>query len=266
MLSGQTTEGRDNPAWHRYHISRQVIPSFGISAFMPCPGVMRWTAVSDWLTQRTCEEFGLCQDIQVIPNFVDLTRFTPKGRSGYPGEEEEFILMHASNFRPVKRVTDVCRIFYEVQKKLPARLKLVGNGPELGVAREMCAELGICRKVDFLGSVQDIETVMRQAHLFLLMSQYESFGLSALEAMACGTPVAASLAGGLPEVIEDGVSGLLGPVGDTDSAARRILNLLMHREKWESMSREAAQRAALFSVNDIITQYEDLYRKLMQKP
>lgn len=221
------------------------------------------TAVSEWLSDQTCTEFGLCQNIHVIPNFVDTSRFNAVGRVPYPEEGDEFILMHASNFRPVKRVVDICRIFFEVQKRVPARLKLVGEGPELGVAREMCAELGICRKVDFLGSTHEIASVMRQSHLFLLMSQYESFGLSALEAMACGTPAAASLAGGLPEVIEDGVSGLLCPVGDTVMMARRIINLLMHRKKWEAMSRETEKRARHFDMESIITQYESVYRDVL---
>ncbi len=221
------------------------------------------TAVSDWLSRQTCNEFGICRDIHVIPNFVDPLRFNPTGRAGFPAQDGEFILMHASNFRPVKRVIDICRIFFEVQKKIPARLKLVGAGPDLAIAREMCAELGICSKVDFLGSVQDIEVVMRSAHLFLLMSQYESFGLSALEAMACGTPVAASLAGGLPEVIEDGVSGMLSPVGETAVIARRIINLLTHQKKWEIMSRKSVERALTFAEETIVSRYEELYRNLL---
>lgn len=221
------------------------------------------TAVSEWLSQKTCEEFGLCQDIRVIPNFVDRARFSAEGRATYPGDGEEFILLHASNFRPVKRVVDICRIFYQVQKHIPARLRLVGQGPDIGVAREMCAELGICRKVDFVGSTHEIASIMRQGHLFLLMSQYESFGLSALEAMACGVPAAASDAGGLPEVIENGVSGLLGPVGATDAMAERIVELLTDRNRWEAMSREAEKRAAVFDMDSIVARYESVYRQVL---
>jgi L-malate glycosyltransferase len=224
------------------------------------------TAVSDWLSQRTCEEFGICTNtIHTIANFVDFTRFNPEGRAAYPDTGEEFILMHAGNFRPVKRVVDICRIFYEVQKQIPARLKLLGKGPELGVAREMCAEMNICHKVDFCGSVPNIEMEMKKAHFFLLMSQYESFGLSALEAMACGVPVTASNAGGLPEVIEDGISGILTPVGHTELAAKRILEIAGNKNRWKQMSVDTAKRAKVFDMDAIVTQYEDLYRQVLQK-
>ncbi len=222
------------------------------------------TSVSDWLSQRTFEEFGISSNIQTIHNFVDFNRFNPNERAPYPNNGEEFILMHAGNFRPVKRVMDICRIFYEVQKHIPARLKLVGKGPELGVAREMCAEMNICHKVDFCGSVPNIEMEMKKAHFFLLMSQYESFGLSALEAMACGVPVTASKAGGLPEVIEDGVSGILTPVGHTDLAAKRLLEIATNKCRWEQMSSDTAKRARLFDMNTIVTQYEDLYRRVLK--
>ncbi|HPQ39605.1 MAG TPA: glycosyltransferase, partial [bacterium] len=220
------------------------------------------TAVSDWLKRRTFEEFTIRKEIETIPNFVDLDRFHPGGRAGYPEPGEPFILMHASNFRPVKRVMDICRIFYHVQRQVPARLVLLGKGPELGLVRELCAELGMCHRVDIVGSRPDIENAMKQSHLFLLMSQYESFGLSALEALACGVPVAASRAGGLPEVIEDGVSGMLEPVGDVESMARRIVGLLTDRSAWEAMSRSAAERSRIFSLREIVGRYEVLYERL----
>ncbi|MBN1296691.1 N-acetyl-alpha-D-glucosaminyl L-malate synthase BshA [bacterium] len=221
------------------------------------------TAVSDWLSQRTFEEFTIRQEIVTIPNFVDHARFNSVGRSGFPGGSGEFILMHASNFRPVKRVMDIIRIFYHVQKKVPARLKLVGNGPELGLIREMCAELGICSKVDMMGSLAAIEDEMKSAHVFLLMSQYESFGLSALEAMACGTPVAASRSGGLSEVIEDGVSGLLEPVGDIGRMVRRIVSLLGDEQKWTEMSMRAEERSRMFDIGSVIDRYETLYQTVL---
>lgn len=223
------------------------------------------TSVSDWLARRTHEEFDIRQSITTIPNFVDLSRFNPTDRAGYPAEGDEFILMHASNFRPVKRVTDICRIFYHVQKQVPARLKLVGKGPELGLAREMCAELGICSKIDIVGSMPDIERIMKQAHIFMLMSQYESFGLSALEALACGVPVAASLAGGLPEVIEDGVSGMLEPVGDVKAMADRIVTVLNDQTTWETMSQAAFQRAAKFGTETMVDQYLAVYESLVER-
>jgi L-malate glycosyltransferase len=221
------------------------------------------TSVSRWLTRKTCEEFGICRNVHVISNFIDVSRFHPSGRSGYPSAGKEFIFMHAGNFRPVKRVADICRIFYDIQTHVPARLNLVGKGPEIGDARELCAELGISKQVDFPGSLSDIENEMRKTHFFLLMSQYESFGLSALEAMGCGVPVAASHAGGLPEVIEDGVSGILAPVGDTHGAAQRILEVVTDRSRWEAMSRAAALRARHFDRDAIVSQYETVYRDIL---
>lgn len=221
------------------------------------------TSVSQWLNRQTCEEFGICRNVHVIPNFIDSTRFHPSGHTGYPSAGKDFIFMHAGNFRPVKRVPDICRLFYDIQKQVPARLKLVGKGPELGGARELCAELGISKHVDFPGSLPDIETDMRKAHFFLLMSQYESFGLSALEAMGCGVPVAASHAGGLPEVIEDGISGVLAPVGDTHGAAQRILEVVTDRSRWEEMSKAAALRALHFDRDTVVSLYEAVYHDVM---
>ncbi|MCD4654862.1 N-acetyl-alpha-D-glucosaminyl L-malate synthase BshA [bacterium] len=221
------------------------------------------TSVSDWLSRRTCEEFTIEQPIHTIPNFVDLKRFNPVGRAAYPGDGEKFVLIHTSNFRPVKRVMDICRIFYQVQKELPARLKFVGKGPELGLAMELCSELGICSKVEIVGSMPDIETAMKQAHVFLLMSQYESFGLSALEALACGVPVAAARAGGLPEVFTNGVSGMMEPVGDIKGMAKRIIFLLSDRERWETMSQAAVKRSWLFSTDVVVNQYLGIYESLL---
>lgn len=220
------------------------------------------TSVSDWLAQRTREEFTIRNEITTIPNFVDHERFNAENRAEYPEPGAPFILMHASNFRPVKRVTDICRIFYHVHKQIPARLMLLGKGPELGLVRELCSELNMCGSVDIVGSRPDIENAMKQSHLFLLMSQYESFGLSALEALACGVPVAASRAGGLPEVIEDGVSGMLEPVGDVHAMADRIVALLTDRPAWEAMSRAAAKRSRHFENTKMIKQYETLYEGL----
>ena len=224
------------------------------------------TVVSEWGKQRTRDSFKLKRDPVVIHNFVDTSKFTPKGRIGYPGKGESFVLVHASNFRPVKRVADIIRVFFEVQKELPARLKLVGKGPELGIARELCAELGICDKVEFCGSVFDIARVFRNSHLFLLLSDYESFGLSALEAMACGAPAAASRAGGLPEVIQDNGSGLLNPVGANYEAAQRIIRLLRQPDKWRAMSQQAAQAAReRFSIAQVIPRYERLYHQVLEE-
>lgn len=222
------------------------------------------TAVSQWLRQETVRAFDLDHDtaVQVIPNFVDTGRFTPIGRVDYPADGE-FQLLHASNFRPVKRVTDIVRVFDLVRRSLPAHLTLVGQGPDMGLARELCAELDLCDHVTFAGSRSDIEVLYRASHLFMLLSDYESFGLSALEAMACGVPVAASKAGGLVEVVRHNETGLLCPVGDASCIARNIVELLGDRDRWQRTSEAAAHHAAnTFATDTVVPAYERLYERL----
>ena len=222
------------------------------------------TAVSRWLRDETQRRFALPEPPQVIHNFFSAERFHPHGRMGYPEHGEEFRFLHASNFRPVKRVSDVIRVFHLVRKELPARLALVGDGPEKGIAEELVAELGLCDFVDFREPAQDVQHLMQSSHLFLLLSEYESFGLSALEAMACGTPVAATCNGGLPEIVADGVTGILCPVGDANRVAARLVDLLADRAKWESMSAAAARRAReTFEAGTIVPQYEALYERTL---
>jgi N-acetyl-alpha-D-glucosaminyl L-malate synthase BshA len=222
------------------------------------------TAVSEWLRDQTMERFTLKQPPQVIYNFVDTERFTPDGRTPYPRSGEEFHLIHASNLRPVKRITDVVRVFNLVQKELPARLTILGEGPEKGLACELAGELNICGKVAFTSTAEDVPAMMRSAHLKLLLSEYESFGLSALEAMASGTPVAASRSGGLPEVIEHKVTGLLCKVGDVEPIAGEVVSLLSEQSRWEEMSLAAAEHVRQhFTVEQIVPQYEALYESLI---
>lgn len=223
------------------------------------------TVVSKWLKEKTLAKFNLQREPVVIPNFIDPSVFNDDDRSEYP-QNEEFIISHASNFRPVKRIFDIIRVFERIQQKLPSRLILCGDGPEVGIARELCAELGIANKVEFSGSVIAIEQVLKKSHLYLLLSDYESFGLSALEAMACGTPVIASNAGGITEVVRDGIDGYLCKVGDIDASSKKAIEILQSREKWCAFSKNAAKFAReKFSLNSIICQYEDLYRKLLEK-
>jgi len=225
------------------------------------------TAVSSWLRDETLRRFelegALRAPIEVIHNFVDPHVFSCGGRVGYPGERDEFHLIHASNLRPVKRISDVIRVFHGVQQEVPARLTVLGEGPEKGLARELAAELGISHKITFTSTARDVPEMMRSAHMKLLLSDYESFGLSALEALASGTPVAASASGGLAEVIEYGRTGVLCPVGDVACATRRILAVLTDRAAWEAMSANAARSAReRFALETIVPQYEALYARL----
>ncbi|MFH1144803.1 MAG: N-acetyl-alpha-D-glucosaminyl L-malate synthase BshA [Candidatus Eisenbacteria bacterium] len=222
------------------------------------------TAVSRWLREQTMQRFALPRPPEVIYNFVDTTRFHPQGRASYPAAGEPFHIVHASNLRPVKRITDVIRVFAEVQKHLPAHLTVLGEGPEKGLAEELAAELGLERKVRFTSTADSMPAAMKSAHLKLLLSDYESFGLAALEAMACGTPVAASASGGLPEVITHGETGLLCPVGDVACISGQVIGLLGDRARWEAMSRSAAAEASRrFRLEAILPHYEELYQRLL---
>jgi N-acetyl-alpha-D-glucosaminyl L-malate synthase BshA len=230
-------------------------------AMLKCHGL---TTVSKWLAERTMETFKLDRAPTVIPNFVDCERFTTTGRAVYP-PNGEFRILHASNFRPVKRVFDVVRVFAKVREKLPgAKLIMVGDGPERGAACELASQLGVCGSVEFAGPQLNIEDTYRNSHLYLLLSDYESFGLSALEAMASGTPVVVSKAGGLVEVVDEGQSGYLRPVGDIDAMAKAAVSILDDRATWEHMSAAAARHAReLFCKDKIIPQYERFYEKVI---
>ena len=219
------------------------------------------TAVSNWLADQTVKAFDLPTPPQVIPNFVDCDRFSAAGRAPYPGADGPFELMHASNFRPVKRVFDVVRVFGELLKRIPARLTMVGDGPERGMAAELASELGIAEHVRFVEPIQKIEDLYRKSHLFLLLSDYESFGLSALEALACGTPVIASRSGGLTEVIDERTTGRLCAVGDVGAIADAAYELLTDEATWRSMSAAASLRAkSRFCREMIVAEYENFYQ------
>jgi N-acetyl-alpha-D-glucosaminyl L-malate synthase BshA len=205
----------------------------------------------------------------VIPNFVDSSRFRPgrdeeaRSRFALPGER---ILLHISNFRPVKRVTDVVRIFAVVRRETPAKLLMVGEGVERFTAQHLARELDIEKEVFFLSRQEDISGLMKVADLFLLPSELESFGLAALEAMSCEVPVIASRVGGLPEVIEDGVSGLLRPVGDVEGMAREALKVLADDALHLRLAQAGRQRVLeCFDAPRIIPQYEALYRELLEE-
>lgn len=217
------------------------------------------TAVSDFLRDETYRAFG-CGDcgITVIPNFVNLEQFRPAERGGAaPGGEK--VLMHISNMRPVKRLLDIVRIFARVQAALPARLVLVGDGPDRDAAEREAQALGVAARVRCVGKIEDVAGALRAADLYLLPSQTESFGLSALEAMATGVPVVGTRVGGLPEVVEHGVSGFLGAVGDVEGLARGAVELLRDRDRWRAASAAARARAARFDIETVVPRYEELY-------
>lgn len=224
----------------------------------------RITAVSDFLHRETLRAFGCAScDIQVIHNFVDpvlydRTRYPPILREQLDGSRR--VLMHVSNFRPVKRVRDVVRIFDGVRRVVPSALVMVGDGPDRVEAEDEARRLGVADDVFFLGKLDAVAPLLAGADLFLLPSQSESFGLSALEALASGVPVVASLAGGLPEVVRDGETGFLRPVGDVQAMAAAAIDLLGDRERWEAMSARAAVDAReRFARDAVVSQYEALY-------
>ncbi|GAA0521212.1 N-acetyl-alpha-D-glucosaminyl L-malate synthase BshA [Deinococcus depolymerans] len=223
------------------------------------------TAVSRYLAQHTREVFGVEREIEVIHNFVDSDRFVrvtdPAVRARF-AHPDEALLVHVSNFRPVKRPEDVVQVFARVASEIPARLLMIGDGPERPRAVELAQQLGVIGRTHFLGSFPDVETVLGISDLFLLPSRQESFGLAALEAMSCEVPVVSSNAGGIPEVVEEGVTGFMADVGDVDTMADAALRILRNRDLYLQMG--AAGRAAAvgrFHPSRIVPQYIRAYER-----
>jgi L-malate glycosyltransferase len=226
------------------------------------------TAVSRYLRDVTVREFAVRRQVHVIPNFVDSELYRPGEASPYARSlcrEEESVLVHVSNFRPVKRIGDVLGVFDRVRRQIPARLLLIGDGPDRSLAERLATEGGFEDRTTFLGNVPSIETILPVGKLFLLPSDAESFGLAALEAMACGLPVIGTAVGGLPEVVEDGKSGFLKAVGDVEGMAEAALSLLRDPVKLEVFSREARRRAVEeFPVATAVGRYRRLYEDTLQ--
>ena len=227
------------------------------------------TSVSESLKQQTYDLFNITKEIHVIPNFIELNNnindpTIPCMRSAI-AQKGERIITHVSNFRKVKRIPDVIKIFAKIQEKIPAKLLMVGDGPEKAAAESLCRKLGILEKVLFLGNSNEVDQILSYTDLFLLPSETESFGLAALEAMAWSVPVISSNSGGLPEVNIDGVSGFLSPVGDIDSMAANALSILEDDEMLAIFKKNALDIAKTFDIKNILPLYEDLYAKMLNK-
>jgi N-acetyl-alpha-D-glucosaminyl L-malate synthase BshA len=226
------------------------------------------TAVSRNLCEETYRTFSIKKPIEVIHNFVDVARFARKPIDAFKkviAPNGERVLLHASNFRKVKRVQDVVLIFNEVLKKIPSKLLFVGDGPERVVAEDLSRRLGICDEIRFVGKQEQMEDILAIADLFLLTSDYESFGLAALEAMAAGVPVVSTNAGGLPEVIAEGVTGFMGNVGDVDTMSEKAIAILRDDETLDTFRRGASAHARQFDITNIVPLYEELYERFLVK-
>ncbi|HUP13655.1 MAG TPA: N-acetyl-alpha-D-glucosaminyl L-malate synthase BshA, partial [Niastella sp.] len=225
------------------------------------------TAVSQNLAEETYRHFKIEKEIKVIQNFVDVKRFRKKPIDAFRrviAPHNEKVVLHASNFRKLKRVTDVVRIFAEINKKVPSKLLFVGDGPERPAAEGLARELGIYDETRFVGRQEQIEEVLAISDLFLLPSDYESFGLAALEAMAAGVPVVSSNAGGLPEVNIEGETGYLADVGDVETMSQRAIELLSDEHKLQKFKTKAAAHARLYDIETIVPRYEALYNRFLQ--
>ncbi|MFN3968352.1 N-acetyl-alpha-D-glucosaminyl L-malate synthase BshA [Flavobacterium sp.] len=221
------------------------------------------TSVSQSLKDDTYNLFNIKKEIHVIPNFIELDKHRNENliscQRSVMAQKEERIVTHISNFRRVKRIPDIIKIFYKIQQKIPAKLMMVGDGPEKARAEQLCNELGIQDKVIFFGNSNEIDQILSFSDLFLLPSETESFGLAALEAMAWSVPVISSNSGGLPEVNFDGISGYLSDVGDVDSMAENALKILANDETLQEFRENALNVAKQFDIKNILPLYENLY-------
>ena len=225
------------------------------------------TAVSEDLKKETLEHFNITKDIEVIPNFIDLAKFKKQKKDHFKKAicpNDEVLIVHTSNFRKVKRIGDVLQVFFNIHREIPAKLLMIGDGPERVGAEQQCRNLGICDDVRFLGKLEAVEEVLSVADLFLMPSEKESFGLAALEAMACEVPVISSNTGGIPELNLHGVTGFLSNVGDVEDMTRNAL-LVLDPRNLPGFKRNALSRAKEFDISNILPHYESYYQRIIDK-
>ncbi len=226
------------------------------------------TAVSEHLRNDTYNFFEIENDIRVIPNFIDLNRFSLKPKDHFKkaiAPSGEKIIVHTSNFRKVKRTADVIKIFAKVVEKIPSKLLMVGDGVERSYCEQLARDLNVCDEVRFLGKQDAIEEILSVSDLFLMPSESESFGLAALEAMACKVPVISSNAGGLPELNVDGETGFLKDVGDVDGMAEKAIYILEDEERLKTFKENALARAKVFDLANILPAYENYYIEVLER-
>ena len=226
------------------------------------------TAVSKNLRDETYKNFKMEKEIEVIYNFVDTRRFNKKPVTPFKqviAPNNEKILSHASNFRKIKRVEDVVHVFAKVNKVIPSKLLLVGDGPERSAIEDLCRKTCAHNDIRFLGRQEEMEEILAISDLFLLPSEYESFGLVALEAMSAGVPVISTNVGGLPEINIVGVTGFLSKVGDVEDMSNNIIKILSDEKAFAKMKKNALAQAMKFDINNIVPQYEALYRKVLEE-
>ena len=222
------------------------------------------TTVSNSLKEDTYKNFKINKDIHVIPNFIDFNRFGKQKKDHFKkviASNNEKLLVHTSNFRKVKRVDDVIKIFYEVNKVVPSKLLLIGDGPERANVEKSCREFDLCDDVHFLGKQDSVEEILSVCDLFLMTSEFESFGLSALEAMACEVPVVSTNTGGLPELNTHGFSGYLHDVGDISSMSESAIKILKDEETLLTFKKNALKRAHDFELSKIVKEYVKIYEQ-----
>jgi N-acetyl-alpha-D-glucosaminyl L-malate synthase BshA len=226
------------------------------------------TAVSDSLRKDTIANFKISKPIEVIPNFIDLSRFSKKPKDHFKkaiAPLDERLLVHTSNFRKVKRVQDVVEVFRKVKAVIPAKLLLIGDGPERAGIEMMCRKLNLCEDIRFLGKQEAIEEILSVCDLFIMPSESESFGLAALEAMACQVPVISTNTGGLPELNIHGVTGFMSNVGYTDDMANNALKILKDNAVLQQFKQNALKRASEFDIHKILPRYEKYYHRIVEE-